>query len=340
MKAAVFSEVGRPLEIQEVPKPSAGPGELVIKVAACGICGSDLHAASTPGVLSHGVVLGHEYTGIVEDVGPGGSDHWQPGDRVTAMAFRFCGRCAACGRGEYALCEGLVPQGFDPRFQGAFAEYATCFEPLTVKIPDSLSLTDGALVEPLSVGLSAWRTGGVPMAGSVLIIGGGPIGLSIAKWARFFGARDIVVSEPVAVRRERALEAGATLVVDPAGGDNPAAVMERSTGRRPAVIFECVGKPIFNELIGMCPPNAHLVMCGTCMEPDSFVTVQTAYKSPRVSFVLGYGMDDFSLTIEMMARGRMTADPLHTASIGLEELPGMFETLKQPNDQAKVVVAL
>lgn len=340
MKAAVFSEVGLPLEIKDLPKPSAGPGELVIKVEACGICGSDLHAAATPGVMPAGVVMGHEYTGVVEEIGPGVADHWQPGDRVTAMAFRICGQCAACRRGEFALCEGLVTQGFDPRFQGAFAEYATCFEPLTVKIPDNLPLTDAALVEPLSVGLAAWRTGGVPMAGSVLIIGAGPIGLSVAKWARFFGARDIVVSEPVSVRRARALDAGASLVVDPTEKDDPVAVMERTTGRRPAVVFECVGKPIFNDLVAMSPPHTHIVMCGTCMAPDSFVAVQTAFKSPKVSFLMGYEMEDFTFTIEMLAKGRITVDPLLTSSIGLDDLPGVFESLKQPNDQAKVIVTL
>jgi (R,R)-butanediol dehydrogenase/meso-butanediol dehydrogenase/diacetyl reductase len=338
MKSVVFSEVGQPLEYQETPKPSAGPGELAIKVAACGICGSDLHATMVPGLLSRGQILGHEYAGEVIEVGEGLEEKFKVGDRVTGLPFKFCGQCPSCRKAAFKDCTEPVLQAFDPRYQGAFAEYTTTFGPLSFKLPDNVSMMDAAMIEPLTVGLGAWRLGEVPMAGSILILGAGPIGIALAKWARFFGARDVVVSEPVAARRDRAVAAGATLVLDPMVHENPAATMEEKTGRAPSVIFECVGKPIFQQIAAMCPKGAHIVMCGTCMEPDSFVTANTAFKSPRVSFQLGYEVEEFLFTMEMLAQERITTAPLQTTTIGLGELPDTFEALKKPNDHCKVVV--
>ena len=340
MKAAVFTSSDKPLEIQDVPRPQAGPGELLLKVAACGICGSDLHAAQLPSdhSLSTGQILGHEYAGEVVEIGPGVTGDWQIGDRVTAMGAKFCGSCPACQRAEVLECPSLVLQGYDLRMQGAYAEYVTCFAPLAVKLPEGIDLLDAAIVEPLCVGLSGWRLGEVPTGGSVLIIGAGPIGLALTKWARFFGARDIVVSEMVPSRRERAQQMGATLVIDAAAEENPVAAMERETGRRPTVIFECVGRPMFQQLAAMAPAKAHIVMCGTCMEPESFTVTTVAARSPRVSFLLGMTMEDFHFALEMLLSKRVRVDDLRTATISLDEVPGMFEELHHPNDHCKVVI--
>jgi len=338
MKAAIFSEVGKPLAIQEVPRPQAGTGELLIKVLGCGICGSDLHAALTPTAIPSGLILGHEYVGEVVDIGTGVTGEWKVGDRVTAMGFKFCGTCPACQRQEFAQCPEIQMQGFNPKFQGAFAEYTTCFAPLAVKIPKNVDPLDAALVEPLSIGLAAWNLGEVPDCSSVLIIGAGPIGLALTKWARFFGARDVVVSEMVPSRLKRAEEMGATLVVDASAEENPVAAMERRTGQRPSVIFECIGRPIFQQLAAIAPWGTHIVMCGTCMEPESFVVSHVALSSPKVSFLIGQTMEDFQLVLDMLAQRRISADGMRSATIGLDEVPAVFEELKQPNDQCKVVI--
>jgi len=338
MKAAIFNEVGKPLEVQDVPKPQAGPGELLLKVAGCGICGSDLHASQTPSVITAGQILGHEFVGEIVEIGPRVVGDWKVGDRATAMGFRFCGTCPACQRQEFVKCAELALQGFSPKFQGAYAEYTTCFAPLAVKIPDGVDILDAALAEPLSVGLAGWKLGEAPTAGSVLIIGAGPIGLALTKWARFFGARDIVVSEMVPSRRARAAEMGATLVIDAAVEENPVAAMERQTGRAPSVIFECVGRPMFARLAAIAPPKTHIVMCGTCMEPESFVVTQVAYSSPRVSFLLGMTLEDFRFVLEMLAQKRILAADLRSATISLEKTPEVFEDLQRPNDHCKVLV--
>jgi 2-desacetyl-2-hydroxyethyl bacteriochlorophyllide A dehydrogenase len=337
MRAAQFLEVGRPLQIAEVQKPSAGSGALVFKVKACGICASDLHAAEVPGLLQPGNVLGHEYAGEVIEVGPG-VEGWAVGDRLVALPAKPCGRCAACQANRAAECSQIIMQGFDVQMPGAYAEYATCMASLATKISDGLSDTDAAVIEPLAVGLGAWRAANVAAGASVLIIGAGIIGLAIAKWARFFGAGDVGISELVPARMARAQKLGADVVFDATKIADPVAAYERHMGRKPSVIFECVGRPMIAQLIEWAPPNAHLVLTGTGMQPENFTVVSAALKRLRMTFPLAYEPADFPFVQRMLAAGRVTVDGLVTATVSLEEAPAMFATLSKPNDHCKVLI--
>ena len=337
MKAAQFLEVGKPLQIAEVPKPSAGPGGLVFKVKTCGICASDLHAVEVPGMLQSGTVLGHEYCGEVVEVGPG-VNGWVIGDRLVALPGRPCGTCAACQGGQHAECEQIVMQGFDLQMPGAYAEYSTCMAALATRIPDTLSDAEAATIEPLSVGLGAWKAANVPPGASVLIIGAGIIGLSVCTWARFFGAGDVGISEPVPARIARARALGIDVVVDAAHCPDPVADYERQTGRKPSVIFECVGRPMIARLIEIAPPGAHLVLAGTGMQPESFAVVAAALKRLRMTFPLAYEAADFPFVQRMLATGRISARGLVTATVSLDDAPAMFERLGKPNDHCKVLI--
>ena len=335
MKALQFVEIGKPLQVGEIPKPSASPGGLVFKVKACGICGSDLHAAEVPGLLQPGSVLGHEYAGEVVEVGPG-CDGWQVGDRLTAVPARPCGACPECSAGLYSQCSAVIAQGFDIRMPGAFAEYSTCMAGLAVKIADSLS--EAALVEPLAVGLNAWRSAHVETGAPVLILGAGVIGLTVAKWAKFFGAGDIAVSEMVPARLERARATGVNFVIDAKQHENPVLEFERQTGRKPLVIFECVGRPMLDKMIAMAPSYAHLVMVGTGMQPETFTVLSAALKRLRMTFPFAYVPADFHFVQRMLTAGRINVEGLVTATVNLDEASAMFETLGKPNDFCKVLV--
>ncbi|BAL24271.1 alcohol dehydrogenase catalytic domain-containing protein [Azoarcus sp. KH32C] len=337
MKVVQFTDVGSPLKLADAPRPVAGPGELVFKVAACGVCASDLHAAEVPGMLQVGNVLGHEYSGVVAEVGPG-VEGWLPGDRMIAIPVRPCGACAACRSAQYMQCSDPMLQGFDPRLPGAYAEYASCLAALAFKIPDGLGSVDAATVEPLAVGLGAWKTAQVPDGADVMIVGAGIIGLSIAKWAKFFGAGCVGVSEMVPARMERARQVGADVVIDAGACADPVAEYERQTGRKPSVIFECVGRPMIARLIAMAPIGTHLVLVGTGMENESFTVLSAAMKRLRMTFTLGYEPADFGFVLQMLGNGRITNAPMVTATIGLDELPATFEVLRKPNDHCKVVV--
>lgn len=337
MKVLKFMEVGQPLKLGEMPMPSAGPGGLVFKVRACGICASDLHAAEVPGLLYAGTVLGHEYTGEVVEVGPG-ADGWKVGDRLIALPAKPCGECAACLDGRHAECSQVVMQGFDPRMPGAYAEYAGCMARLAMKIPDNLSDRDAATIEPLAVGLGAWKAAQVANGANVLIVGAGIIGLSVAKWAKFFGAGNIGVSEMVPARISRAQQAGVGIVIDAAQHADPVAEYEHRTGCKPSVIFECVGRPVLDKLIAMAPPHAHLVMVGTGMQPENFTVVSAAMKRLRMTFTLAYEASDFPFVQRMLADGRINVDGLVTATVSLDEASAMFALLGKPNDHCKVLI--
>lgn len=337
MKALQFQGVGEPLHLADVPRPVAEPGGLVFRVKACGICASDLHAAEVPGLLQFGNVLGHEYSGTVVEVGPGVSG-WSVGDRLVALPAKPCGTCAACTAGAHQACSAIVAQGFDMRMPGAYAEYATCMAGLAMKLPDGLTDNDAATIEPLAVGLGAWKAANVSPGADVLIIGAGIIGLSVAKWARFFGAGDVGISEMVPARLARARRIGAGVVIDASQHPDPVAEFARQTGRKPTVIFECVGRPLLAHLIAIAPPGAQLVLAGTGMQPESFTVVSAALKRLRMTFPLAYSADDFPFVQRMIAAGRIAVDGLVTATVTLDEAPAMFELLGQPNDHCKVLI--
>ncbi|MFC1579073.1 alcohol dehydrogenase catalytic domain-containing protein [Pseudomonadota bacterium] len=338
MKAAQFVKVGAPLELIEIDKPTAAPGYLVFKVNACGICGSDLHNAETGGEHAQpGTVFGHEYSGEVVEVGAG-VDGWKPGDRLIGVPVAPCGTCPACQKQDFLKCHDPILQGFDLRMQGAYAEYSTTIAAMAIKLPDGLGDVEAATVEPLAVGLNAWRMAQVPDGSSVLILGAGIIGLSIAKWARFYGATTVGISEIVPARIERAVQVGADVVINAADHADPVAEYQRQTGQSPSVIFECIGRPIIDKMIEMAPRDAQLVCVGTGLQKESFTVLSAAFKQLRMAFPIGYEPGDFDFILQMIAQQRITINPLISASVGLDEVPKIFELLGKPNDHCKVVI--
>jgi (R,R)-butanediol dehydrogenase/meso-butanediol dehydrogenase/diacetyl reductase len=336
MKAVVYKGPNASLAVEDVPMPHAEAGGLVFKVGACGICASDLHAAEV-GMAAEGVVFGHEYAGEVVEVGAGVTG-WAVGDRMVALPGKPCGTCAACEAGKPLECASFIIQGFDVAMPGAYAEYSTAVAALAMKIPRTVSFEVAATIEPLAVGLGAWRAAGVPAGASVLVVGAGIIGLAAAKWARFFGAGDVGISEMVAARIERARKIGFDLVIDAGRCADPVAEYQRQTGRAPSVIFECVGRPLIHTLIEMAPIGAQLVMVGTGMQPEQFTVLSAAMKRLRMTFVLAYEPSDFPFVLRMLASGRIGTEGLVSAEIGLDETPEMFARLQKPNDQCKVLI--
>lgn len=335
MKAAIFEARHQPLTVREIPVPQPGAGELLIRVEACGVCGSDLHA--TEGALQTGTVLGHEYSGTVVETGQGVEADWQPGDKLIAIAGQYCGKCPACLRGEDVSCEHIVMQGFDLRMPGAYAEFTVCQANMAFKVPPGFDMRQAAAVEPLAVGLNAWKSANVAAGSDVLILGAGPIGVCLVKWACFFGAREIGVHELVDSRLRRAKEAGATVLVDSSFAD-PVLAFRAQTGRAPTVIFECIGRPMIRSIVKMAPKAAHIVMVGTCMESESVKVAAIAVKRLCMTFAYAYERADFEFVLAMLVQGRMSVDPLITSTVNLDALPQMFESLKQPNDQCKVLL--
>ena len=247
MKAAVFKAAGSPLVLEDVPDPTPEASDLILKVGACGICGTDLHMSenSDPGVgwrvLQPGCVMGHEFAGDVIEVGREAQNRWSRGDRVTALPWIGCGECSDCRAGRGFRCaQGKMRASLD--LPGAYAEFCRVGAGEAVRLPDSVSFQEGALVEPLAVGLNAVRRAQLRPGDRVLIVGAGPVGLSVALWCRFFGAQHIVVSDLVPARVERSLTLGATAAVD-ASESNVREQVADAAGGQPRVVFDCVGMP-------------------------------------------------------------------------------------------------
>jgi len=344
MKALVYQGVGKPSEIREIPVPVPAEGELLVKVEACGICGSDLHAAKN-GFAAPGSVMGHEYTGYVVEVGPGVSADWKKGDRVFGIGGKPCLKCPMCARGNYMSCPNLIIQGYDPRTTGGYAEYTLCIASASLKIPEGLGLMEAATVEPLSVGLSAWKLANVAPGSSVLVIGGGVIGMTILQWARFFGAVDEGVyvvprGGPITSSRlERARQNGATVVIDGTTEVDPVRIVQEKTGRTPSYIFECLGQPILQKIIDMAPHNGHIIVLGGSMQPEQISSLSATLKKLRFSFSFAYEIpNDLAFTLQMMAGGRISADSLISGTVGFSELPGMFQHLMGPSEHFKVML--
>ncbi len=337
MRAAVFREVGEALRVEEIPRPRPGPSELIVKVRSCGICGSDLHVAGLPPGLPKGTVMGHEFAGEVAEVGAGVASGFAVGDRVTALPCISCGSCSFCLSGDVMRCPQMRNIGLG-QSPGAFAEYIRVGCNETLALPDAVDYRTAALVEPLAVGLHAVKTAQLEAGQDVLILGAGPIGLSVALWARFFGSRSVWVSEPSASRRARAAAFGATAVLD-ASEQHVAEAFAEQTGAPPSLIFECVGAPgMLARCIGLAAQRGRVVVAGVCLQPDTLLPVLATLKEIQLTFVLAYRKQDFQLSLDMLANGRIHAADMVTRVVDLPGLPAAFEDLSTPGDQCKVLL--
>jgi len=343
MKAAVFKEVGKPLDVENVDDPTPDPSELVLKVSYCGICGTDLHA-TREGLTTAccGQILGHEYVGEIAEVGPEAEGDWKVGDRICALPFIACGTCLPCAAGRFFECEEKKVSGVND--QGGFAEYVTTGSRESVRLPDSLDLQTAALVEPLAVGIHAVRIADVKAGSRIMIIGAGPIGLTVAQWCHVFGARDIIVSELADVRVELARKMGATGVIKPditKGAENLLEQFIDVAGGPPDVIFECVGAPgLLQQCIEIAPYGSKIVPVGVCEQPDAIMPFFGLVKELNIQFAIAYTLDDFETSVAMLANQRIDVAPMITDIISLEELPQAFEALKTPTSQCKVLAKL
>ena len=339
MRAAVFHGVGEKLTIEDRQRPAAEEGQLVVRVAFVGICGSDIHATEKSLVpLEPGTVLGHEFAGEVVE---SGSAEWQVGDRVIGVPLQECDECrplGQCKEGIGILCAKSRIIGMSAAVPGAYAEYVRLGARHALHVPEGISLRTAALTEPLAVGAHAVRLAGSLYGRKVLVIGAGPIGLAVIAFAHLAGASRIVVSEIDATRRERAGDFGATLRLDPSS--EPIGVaFNRSNDGAPDVIFECVGAPgLLRECMDLAPVHGRIVVVGVNRSEDVILPRVAIRKELSVQFVLGYQREDFALVLDMLATGRIDPEGMITNVIGFAELPDMFERLRRPNPDAKVLI--
>ena len=339
MRAVVIAKDGG-LGVEDV-EVSAGRGEILLRVAYCGICGTDLHTLRYPEVFNSGpgTVMGHEFSGTVAAMGDG-VDGWTVGDRATAIPMLACGACEECTQGYDWRCRqgtgiGLSTSGAP----GAYAEYVRVSPHALFHVPDDLSNEHAALTEPLAVGLHSVNRVRLTAGEPCLIMGAGPVGLFTLIWAHLRGAAPIVVSDPVKERRAQAESLGAHASVDPSEQDPTSVMRELTGGARPSVVFDCVGTPAtLQEATRLAARNGRVAVVGVCLQPSALQPMTAHGKELDLAFVFAYTHDEFGEALKALATGAIPVDKLISDIVPLSGVADMFERLAQPTTQVKVLI--
>jgi (R,R)-butanediol dehydrogenase/meso-butanediol dehydrogenase/diacetyl reductase len=279
-----------------------------------------------------GSIIGHEISGEVVALGRDVTK-LKVGDRVAALPIMGCGSCPACLAGEPAWCVNGLNY-----LAGGYAQFATAGESECLVLPASLSLADGALVEPLAVALHGVRMVADLAGASVMVIGAGPIGLAATYWARQLGARRIEVVEGNAARREIALAIGADEARAPVAPAEAIGIPTNVT-HLPEVVFECVGKPgLLSLALSQVRPRGTLISLGFCMAPEQITSAMACMREVTMKFPILYTLDDYRRTLDSLDAGAVEPRAMVTDVIGLDAVPVVFEDLRSPAHQCKVMI--
>jgi (R,R)-butanediol dehydrogenase/meso-butanediol dehydrogenase/diacetyl reductase len=332
VKAVTFQGLHTPLAYEDVPDPTPGEGELVVKVGRCGICGSDLHMTEDAAYgCQKGDILGHEFAGEVVALGKGVTTN-KVGDLVSVIPLKSCGQCDHCRKGEVQWCASFGLQG------GGYAEYAVTRPNQCVTLPMDLSLADGAIIEPLAVALHGINLSGMKTGDRVLVLGAGPIGLAVAFWAKRLGAARVAVQDISPFQQARALDMGADVfVVDP---QNPVDSAEAGLGGKADIVFECVGLPgLIAQAVDQVRPRGTILLLGLCTKPDTFNSFAMLSKEVRLVTSAFFTVPEYEATLAALEGGADAPRLLVTGTVDLLNTPTMYESLKKRTEQCKVLIA-
>lgn len=332
MRAAVFYAPGD-LRVEERADPGVGPGQVVLRVEACGVCGTDRHIYHGEFATEPPVVIGHEFAGTVLDVGEGVAGV-AAGDRVAVDPNMPCGICRPCRRGRIHLCENLQALGVD--VDGGFAELCVVPRAQCYVLPEALSTLEGSMAEPLACCLRGIDRAAVQPGDVVAVIGGGAIGQMLAQLARNAGAARVVLSDPVVARREMARAFGADAAIDPLGEDPLAAGGPLEGGAD--IVIEAVGsRATTAQAIEWAAPGARVLWFGVT-PPDQTIPVEPNLVFRRELTILGARINPFThaRAVGLLASGRVRVRPLITRTIPLNALPAVLDS--PPGEDVKTVV--
>ncbi|MFY9747927.1 MAG: galactitol-1-phosphate 5-dehydrogenase [Acidobacteriaceae bacterium] len=334
MKALLLREY-KHLELLDLPQPAPALGELLIQVAACGICGSDVHGYDgSSGRRIPPIVMGHEAAGIVAAVGDG-VIAFHPGDRVTFDSTIFCGACPFCLRGEMNLCDRRQVIGVscgEYRRNGAFAEYVTVPEQIVHRLPDSMSFAEAAMLEPVSVALHAVKVSEIRGGETALVIGAGMIGLLTLQAARAAGCSRILVADVDATRLRLADSLGATETLHVSGDDLVKEVLRR-TGSGVDVALEAVGRDeTIQAAINSTRKGGTITLIGN-ITPRVNLPLQVVVSRQLRLQGTAASSGEYPQAIDLISRGVIQVKSLITAIAPLAEGPRWFERLyaHEPN---------
>ena len=335
MRASVLRD-GRMIYRDDVADPVPGPGQVLVAVRSCGICGSDLHFAAhgsqvltmtaevsggASGMdvdLGRDIFMGHEFSAEILEAGPDTDTH-PAGTMVTSIPILLSAK-------------GVEPIVYSNSTVGGYGERMLLSAPLLMPIPNGLDLKHAALTEPLAVGLHAVNKSNIERGETALVIGCGPIGIAIIAALRARGVESIVASDFSPKRRELATVVGAHQVLDPAQGSPFDSVKAR-------VVFEAVGVPgIIDDILRRARQGTRLIVAGVCMQPDAVHPFFGIAKEINVQFVLAYTPEEFAESLRMLAEGDVDVAPMITGEVGLDGVGAAFDDLADPERHCKILV--
>jgi L-iditol 2-dehydrogenase len=324
------------LEMVEMPVPSIGADDVLVRVRACGICGSDVHGLDgRTGRRIPPLVMGHEAAGEVVETGANVTD-LKPGDRVTFDSTVYCGRCFFCLRGEQNLCDNREVLGVSPgpyRRHGAFAEFVAVPRRIMYRLPDNLSYEQAAMIEAVSVAVHAVGLTPIRLGDTAVVVGAGMIGLLTIQSARNAGCSRVITVDPDEGRLKLALAAGATDSINPKAVNAVEAIREMTGGTGADVALECVGatEPIVTAIDGVRKGGA-VTLVGNVSPKIDLPLQSVVSRQIRVQGSCASN-GEYPACIEMMSRGAIQVDTLISAVAPLGEGASWFDRLyrHEPN---------
>ena len=343
MKAAVLVGLKK-IELQDKPKPAIQPGEVSVKVEYCGICGSDVHGYLSGIVIPVGTVMGHEFSGVVAEVG---EDVYMvhPGDRVVVKPGASCLSCYWCRRGQFSLCpkrrESII--GVSPGHDGAYAEYVKVRDPgqRVFKLPLGLAAKEAVLIEPLSIGLHGVRLSRFRSGDCALIIGAGMIGLGVLQFLKMEGTSKIIVLEISEKKGRLARALGADVVLNPIseGEHLKERIVDLTGGIGVDVVFDCAGVPsAFQASMDCVKSGGQVLVIGLHEQKVPVDFLNLLHREIELKGVFS-SYNEFKEVIHLLASGKINTDLLISDIISLVDIVEKgFERLLGSRDLVKILV--
>ncbi len=340
MKALLYTKPYT-FEYSDVPDPVIGDDDVLVRIEACGICGSDVHGfTGKTGRRLPPLIMGHEAAGIVEGMGKNARG-FEKGDRVCFDSTVYCNKCEPCLRGQFNHCEKRQVLGVSvPSFKrhGTFTEYVAVPWWIVFKIPDELSFVDAALLEPAAIGTHAANRASITGDDTVVIIGAGTIGLFILQGCRLRGASKVIVADINEFRLDLAKQLGADILVNPAESDLRETVLAETEGKGADVALEAVGyAKTFADAVSLVKLGGHVVAVGNVEKMAEFDLQQ--FIARELTFTGSYASSgEFSQCIDLVASGKINVEPLISEVLPLAEGAGAFDRLLKAEENLLKIV--
>lgn len=334
MKALVYTNKNG-LVVREVETPEAGPGQARLKISNCGICGSDLFLVGSGG-LREGAILGHEFSGVIDQVGDGATG-FKIGDRVIARPIG-CGACRSCAAGMENICSRRRSIGLGTT-PGGFAEYLVVDAEMIMPVPAGLPLDQASMADQLGSALHGMKVANFKKGDSALVIGAGPIGLCAVMLLKHLGASKTAVSEMADHRVEMAMKFGADAAFSTAKKSLASHIDAHFGADGPDIIIECTGAPGgLTDAIQSSRVGCRISLVGMCMQMTPILPFAIFQKHLSIFGSFGNTRAECAECMEIMATGKIPSAELITKKVSIDSLPEEFATIKNSRDQLKVMM--